>query len=106
MTVLCIVGPWFTPHDFTTIYQDYTRVPPSLEAYPRADAIDLAVRDAVKRSRLDLAGWEEKDGRVFILPTEGRFIYAYDANSGGCPFRIPRHCNSTEYIKWRMVPFQ
>lgn len=66
MVVLCIAGPWFTPHDFSTIYQDYTRVPPSLNAYPKADAIDAAVRDAVKRGRLDLVGWQERDGRIFI----------------------------------------
>lgn len=66
MAVICIVGPWFTPHDFTTIYQDYTRVPPSLTAYPKPDAIDLAVKDAVKRSRLDLVGWQERDGKVYI----------------------------------------
>ena len=66
MAVICIVGPWFTPHDFTTIYQDYSRVPPSLTAYPKPDAIDLAVKDAVKRSRLDLVGWQERDGKVYI----------------------------------------
>jgi oligopeptide transport system permease protein len=66
MTVLCIAGPWFTPHEFSTIYQDYNRVPPSLEPYPKAEAIDLAVKDAVRRARLDLVGWEEKQGKVFI----------------------------------------
>jgi len=30
MTLLCVFGSWFTPHEFTTIYQDYNRVPPSL----------------------------------------------------------------------------
>ncbi len=74
MAVICIVGPWFTPHEFTTIYQDYTRVPPSLEPYPKADAIDLAVKDAVKRARLDLAGWEERDGKVFITVTSAKPI--------------------------------
>ena len=74
MTVLCIVGPWFTPHAFTTIYQDYNRVPPSLEPYPKAEAIDLAVKDAVKRSRLELSGWEEKDGKVFIIVTSAKPI--------------------------------
>ncbi|MFN4142358.1 ABC transporter permease [Aestuariivirga sp.] len=69
MALLCIAGPWFTPHAFTTIYQDYTRVPPSLSAYPRADAVEAAVQDAVKRARLDLAGWEERDGRIFITLT-------------------------------------
>ena len=74
MAIACIVGPWFTPHEFTTIYQDYTRVPPSLSPYPKADAIDLAVKDAVKRSRLDLAGWEERNGRVFITVTSAKPI--------------------------------
>lgn len=31
-----------------------------------------------------------KEGKVFILPTEGRFIYAYDANSGAEVKRINR----------------
>ncbi len=74
MAILCIVGPWFTPHEFTTIYQDYTRVPPSLSAYPKAEAIDLAVKDAVKRSRLELAGWEERGGRILISLTSARPI--------------------------------
>ncbi|MEI8179353.1 ABC transporter permease subunit [Aestuariivirga sp.] len=74
MGVICIVGPWLTPHDFTTIYQDYTRVPPSLEAYPKPEAIDLAVKDAVKRSRLDLVGWQERDGEVFITLTAAKPI--------------------------------
>jgi oligopeptide transport system permease protein len=74
MALLCIVGPWFTPHQFTTIYQDYTRVPPSLEAYPRADKIDLAVKDAVKRARLELSGWEERDGKVLITITSAKPI--------------------------------
>ncbi len=66
MTLLCVVGPWFTPHQFSTIYQDYNRVPPSLDPYPKADKIDLAVKDAIRRARLDLVGWEEKEGKVFI----------------------------------------
>jgi oligopeptide transport system permease protein len=66
MALLCIAGPWFTPHEFTTIYQDYNRVPPSLESYPKADAIGPAVEDAVKRARLDLDGWQEQGGKVLI----------------------------------------
>jgi oligopeptide transport system permease protein len=74
MTIACIAGPVFTPHEFTTIYQDYTRVPPSLSSYPKDGAINLAVKDAVKRSRLDLAGWEEREGRVFITITADKPI--------------------------------
>ncbi|HMT13479.1 MAG TPA: ABC transporter permease subunit [Aestuariivirga sp.] len=64
MALACIIGPFFTPHHYTTIYQDYNRVPPSLSAYPKTDQMDLAIRDAVKRARLDLVKWEEKDGKV------------------------------------------
>ena len=72
MTLLCTLGPLFTPHSFSTIYQDYNRVPPSLDPYPQADKIDLAVKDAVRRSRLDLVGWEEKEGKVFITVSSSK----------------------------------
>ncbi len=74
MALLCIFGPWFTPHEFTTIYQDYNRVPPSFSAYPRPDMIDLAVTDAVRRSRVELAGWEEKDEKILITVTSAKPI--------------------------------
>jgi oligopeptide transport system permease protein len=74
IAVLCIAGPWFTPHAFTTIYQDYNRVPPSLTAYPKPEMLDLAVSDAVRRARVELAGWEERDGKVFITVTSGKPI--------------------------------
>jgi oligopeptide transport system permease protein len=74
MTLLCVAGPWFTPHAFTTIYQDYNRVPPSLESYPKPDMIDLAVNDAVRRARVELAGWEKRDNRIFITVTSAKPI--------------------------------
>lgn len=74
MVLACVIGPLLTPHNFTTIYQDYTRVPPSLSAYPKADSIALAASDAVKRGRLDLAAWEMRDGRIFLDVTSGREI--------------------------------
>jgi oligopeptide transport system permease protein len=74
MALLCIVGPWFTPHEFTTIYQDYTRVPPSLSAYPKPEMIDLAVKDAVRRARIELSGWEEKEGKIMITVSSAKPI--------------------------------
>jgi oligopeptide transport system permease protein len=75
ITLLCIVGPWFTPHGFSTIYQDYPRVPPSLSAYPQAESIDQAVKDAVKRARVNLDKWEEgADGRVRIYLSSAKPI--------------------------------
>lgn len=74
MSAICIAGPWFTPHAFTTIYQDYNRVPPSLEAYPKSGMIGQAVEDVARRARLDLAGWEERNGRVFISLSSAKAI--------------------------------
>ena len=74
MAVLCIAGPWFTPHAFTTIYQDYNRVPPSLEAYPKADAISQAVDDVVRRSRLNLETFELRGGKLVATVTSAKPI--------------------------------
>ena len=42
MALICVVGPYFVPHQYTTIYADYVRTPPSLSAYPKADMIETA----------------------------------------------------------------
>ncbi len=45
MTIACIVGPFFVPHLYTTIYPDYVRTPPSLSPYPtEATVEDRALR--------------------------------------------------------------
>ncbi len=72
MALVCIAGPWFTPHAFTTIFQDYNRVPPSLSPYPVPDMIELGIKDAVRRARVELASWEEKDGRILIAVTSAK----------------------------------
>lgn len=69
MVLACLAGPNLTGHDFRTIYQSYVRVPPSLSAYPQPGGIDLAVRDALKRSGADVVGWAEKGGRIAITVT-------------------------------------
>jgi len=66
MAVVCVVGPYFVPHQYTTIYADYVRTPPSLSAYPKAEMIETALRDTVKRMRVDLEEWHEEDDRVFM----------------------------------------
>ncbi len=66
MTVACILGPYFTGHEFTTIYPDYVRVAPSLEPYPQGDQIEGALEDALKRGRVELASWRDEGDRIFI----------------------------------------
>jgi oligopeptide transport system permease protein len=64
ITIACVVGPWFTPHDFSTIYQDYVRVPPSLSPYPQGEQIKGALDEVVRRARLSLGAWTVEDGRL------------------------------------------
>ncbi len=74
MTLICVMGPWVTPHDFDTIYADYNRVPPSLSAYPKPDRIEESLKEAVKRARVDYAGFEERDGKIFVALTSAKPI--------------------------------
>ena len=64
MTVACIAGPYFTGHDFTTIYPDYVRVPPSLSPYPQEDQVEGALGDALRRGRVELVSWTDDGDRV------------------------------------------
>ena len=66
MAVVCVVGPYFVPHQYTTIYSDYVRTPPSMSAYPKPDMIETALNDVVKRMRVDLKEWKQEDERVFM----------------------------------------
>lgn len=66
MAVVCVVGPYFVPHQYTTIYADYVRTPPSLSAYPKTEMIETALTDVVKRMRVDLKEWKQEGERVFI----------------------------------------
>ena len=66
MTALCVIGPYFTGHDFSSVYQTYVRVPPSIAPYPQAEAIEAELSEALKRARVEVKSWERKDGRVFV----------------------------------------
>jgi oligopeptide transport system permease protein len=74
VALACIIGPSFTGHQFTTIYQNYVRVPPSLSPYPKPDMVGAAVEEAVKRARVELAEWKEVDGRIVVTVTSAKPI--------------------------------
>lgn len=63
---ICVVGPWFLQHKFDTVFENYTRVPPSLSAYPKADTIEATLKETAKRAKVDFVKFVEKDGRIFI----------------------------------------
>ncbi|MEP9397145.1 ABC transporter permease subunit [Mesorhizobium sp. KR2-14] len=72
MAIVCVAGPSLVPHEYTTIYADYVRTPPSLSAYPKADMIESALRDAVKRMRVDVDEWHQDGDRVFVTVSSSK----------------------------------
>lgn len=74
MTFACIVGPWLVPHPYDAVYQDYVKVPPSFQVYPREAQIEPALRDALRRARVDLRDWRVEDGHVLVTATSTRPI--------------------------------
>jgi oligopeptide transport system permease protein len=74
IVVLCIVGPNFTGHQFSTQYPSYVRVPPSFEAYPKTETLEKEMQDAVKKGRLNFVEWSERDGRVFVTVSSAKPI--------------------------------
>jgi oligopeptide transport system permease protein len=74
MALLCIFGPNFAPHPYTTIYPDYVRTSPSLSAYPKPEMIQTALQDTVRRMRADLEEWHEQEDRVFVTISSAKTI--------------------------------
>jgi oligopeptide transport system permease protein len=74
MAVICVVGPYFVPHQYTTIYSDYVRTAPSFSSYPRPEMIETALGEAVKRMRVDIKDWRQEGSRVFVTVTSSKKI--------------------------------
>lgn len=72
MALVCVIGPYFVPHQYTTIYADYVRTPPSISAYPKADMIETAMKDVAKRMRVDISDWRQEGERVFVTVTSSK----------------------------------
>jgi oligopeptide transport system permease protein len=69
IAVISVFGPMVVPHEYTTIYGDYVRTPPSLSAYPKPDMIQGALGDAIKRMRADIREWHQDGNRVIVTIT-------------------------------------
>ncbi|MBX3576292.1 MAG: ABC transporter permease subunit [Rhizobiaceae bacterium] len=67
LMLLGFVGPYLTPHAYDQIYPQYVRVPASLEAYPKEDAIVPAFQSALERARVTI-GEIEVDGSTVRAP--------------------------------------
>ncbi|RUU13538.1 ABC transporter permease subunit [Mesorhizobium sp. USDA-HM6] len=69
IAVISVFGPMVVPHEYTTIYGDYVRTPPSFSAYPKPDMIQTALTDAIKRMRVDIKEWHQDGSRVIVTVT-------------------------------------
>jgi oligopeptide transport system permease protein len=104
MVLACVVGPWLTPHGFSTIYQDYVRVPPSLEPYPAEATVKKALGDAAARARVELVEWREENGRIIARvaaakPIDERVTRYFDRSSTFEDTRIEQKSpDSTELV--------
>ncbi|RWL82773.1 MAG: ABC transporter permease subunit [Mesorhizobium sp.] len=74
IAIISVFGPMVVPHEYTTIYGDYVRMPPSLSAYPKPDMIQGALTDAIKRMRADIKEWHQDGNRVVVTVTSTRPI--------------------------------
>jgi oligopeptide transport system permease protein len=74
VAVVCVVGPYFVPHQYTTIYADYVRTPPSFSAYPKADMIETALGEVIKRMRVEIKDWKQEGQRIVVTVTSAKQI--------------------------------
>lgn len=90
MALACLIGPFLTGHDYTTIYQDQVRVPPSLSPYPQGSEIAASLEEAVRRMRVELVHWQESeaigDDRIMVTirapkPIDPRVVRYLDRSS-------------------------
>lgn len=74
MALACLVGPWLTGHPHDRAYRDYVRVPASLEAHPRAEALPEAVRRIAARMRASVAETSQSGENLRVVLTAARPI--------------------------------
>ena len=74
VALACVVGPYFVPHLYTTIYADYVRTPPSFSSYPKADMIETSLGDTVRRMRVDIEEWHQEGERIFVTVTSSKKV--------------------------------
>lgn len=58
VSLFCIVGPFFAPHNYDDQFKSYLLVPPSLSPYPKDTALKTAMQDVADQARLKLDAFE------------------------------------------------
>ncbi len=58
--------PWFLPNAYDARFPDFTRVPPSFSAYPTAETMAGAVKDAVRGARGEVIDYTVEGARITV----------------------------------------
>lgn len=66
ITLACFIGPYFTGHQFDTVYKNYVKVPASIDAYPREHQIIPALEKVLKRARVEVENINIKSDKVEV----------------------------------------
>lgn len=74
IALLSISGPYFSPHGYDQVYRDYVRVPASLTAYPKAEAVEPGFDAALRRGRVEVSDFERNGDRVMAIISSSREI--------------------------------
>src|SRR5690606_31207389 len=72
VALAALIGPYLAPHAYDTVYPQYVRAPASLEPYPRQDAIQPEVEQALRRARVDIDAMQIDDGAIRVAVTSPR----------------------------------
>jgi len=84
LALLSIFGPMLSPHPYSRIYTQFVRVAPSLEAYPRQDAVIAGLNTELARARVTLEGDIDWQGNRIIVnftsarPTDARILRYFE----------------------------
>ena len=54
ITLACFIGPYFSGHEFDTVYKNYVKVPAGLKAYPQDAQITPAIKKILKRAKVEV----------------------------------------------------
>ncbi|MCX2723527.1 ABC transporter permease subunit [Roseibium salinum] len=74
IALISIFGPILSPHDYDAVYQNYVKVPASLEAYPRPEQVEPGLESALKRARMTVESYERDGDTVIARVSSSREI--------------------------------
>jgi oligopeptide transport system permease protein len=93
MTLACLIGPALTGHRYDRVYQEFVRVPASLEAYPRLETVPVAIQRVATRMRASAVDIVVSEDRVVMTlsasrPVDTRLLVYFERSDSFGPARV------------------